>query len=105
MRVLNKGTPIRQLSIDRLIVYHALIFHFYPDGDSLCSCPCLRNGCWEDWARKENTVRNRDTHLRLIETSQDIYIVRCREQQARLQKIQDQSKPSKAYRSKDCATQ
>ena len=71
LRVFCEGIPIRQLSIDRSIVHRAFTFHFYPDGDSLYSCSWPGNGCWEDWARK-NTVRNRDTGLRLIETSQDI---------------------------------
>jgi len=64
---------MRQLSIDRLIVYHTLIFFPpHPDGDSLCSCSWPRTGLLGGLG-EENTVRNRDT-WRLIETSQDIYL-------------------------------
>jgi hypothetical protein len=51
---------MRQLSIDRLIVYHTLIFSPHPDGDSLCSCSWPRTGLLGGLG-EENTVRNRDT--------------------------------------------
>ena len=61
--------------IDRLIAHYTFIFlSFFPDGDSLCSCSWLRIRYQEDLAKKD-TVRNRDTGLGLIETSQEIYII------------------------------
>jgi hypothetical protein len=58
--------------------------------------------------RGKNAVRNLDTDLRLIETSQDIYIVHCSEnnrQDYRKFKTKAKSKSSKASRSNDCAIQ
>jgi len=46
----------------------------------------------EGIGRGKNMVRNRDTGLRLIETSQSIYIVQCSKHRRALQVIQDQSK-------------
>ena len=46
----------------------------------------------EGIGRGKNVVRNRDTGLRLIETSQNIYIVQCSRDRRKLQDIKDQSK-------------
>jgi hypothetical protein len=87
--------PIGQLSVDRLIVHHALVFLFYPDSDSLCSCSWLRTDCWQNLARK-NTVRNRDTGSGLIETSQDIYNVQGSENNYKKFKTKVNRQSSKA---------
>ncbi len=46
----------------------------------------------EGIGRGKNMVRNRDTGLRLIETSQNIYIVQSSKNRRTLHDIQDQSK-------------